>query len=332
MGTSLSRGRAGAPIVIGLVLAAWFIWLFAAALHLPQAHELPVALVAPDAVAAKVTAGLEQQAPGAFSVTSYGAESEARAAIADRGEVGAFVAGANGATILVASGASEATAAAVAGAFTAVAGAMQLAPTIEDVVPLPADDPHGTVPFFLVLGVSLSALIYAVIAYASGATGSLPGLGERLASLVAFAVLDGLVAAAAVGLVLGFDENTWLLAAVCAVLALAVASATAALQELAGTAGSGLAALFVVILGAACSGAMAGPWFLPDGFRALAPILPPGVGLAAARSTLYFDGAALGVPLVTLAAWAAVALGIVVAVDLWRHRPVTRPVPSPVAS
>ena len=44
MGTSLSRGRAVAPIVIGLVLAVWFIWLFAAALHLPQAHELPVAL------------------------------------------------------------------------------------------------------------------------------------------------------------------------------------------------------------------------------------------------------------------------------------------------
>jgi hypothetical protein len=332
MGTSLSRGRAVAPIAIGLVLAAWFIWLFAAALHLPQVHELPVALVAPDAVATPVTAGLEQQAPGAFSVTSYGSESDARAAIAGRGEVGAFVVGASEATILVASGASEATVAAVSGAFTAIAGAMQLTSTVEDVVPLPPDDPHGTVPFFLVLGVSLSALIYAVIAHASGATGTRPGLGERLASLMAFAVLDGLVAATAVGLVLGFDENTWLLAAVCAMLALAVASATAALQELAGTAGSGLAALFVVILGAACSGAMAGPWFLPDGFRALAPILPPGVGLAAVRSTLYFDGAALGVPLVTLAAWAAVALGIVVAVDLWRQRPVTRPVPAPVAS
>lgn len=332
MGTSLSRGRSVAPIVIGLVLAAWFIWLFAAALHLPQAHELPVALVAPDAVVGKVTAGLEQQASGAFLLTRYGSEPDARAALADRGEVGAFVAGANGTTILVASGASEAAAAAVAGAFTAVAGAMQQAPTVEDVVPLPANDPHGTVPFFLVLGVSLSALIYAVIAFASGTTETRPSLGERLASLAAFAVLDGLVAAAAVGLVLGFDENSWLLAAVCAMVALAVASATAALQEVAGTAGSGLAALFVVILGVACSGAMAGPWFLPDGFRALAPILPPGVGLAAVRSTLYFDGAALGVPLATLVAWVAIAVGIVVAVDLWRHRPVTRPVPAPVAS
>jgi hypothetical protein len=331
MGASFARGRAVAPIVIGLVLAAWFIWLFAAALHLPQAHGLPVALVAPDAAAAQVTAGLERQAPGAFSVTTYGSEADARAAIADRDAVGALVVGPNGATILVASGASEAAAGAVSGAFAALAGALQLAPTVEDVAPLPADDPHGMVPFFLVLGVSLSALVYAVIAHASGATGAQPGLGQRLASLVTFAVLDGLVAAGAVGLVLGFDEDTLLLATVCATLALAVASATVALQGIAGTAGSGLAALFVVILGVACSGALAGPWFLPDGFRALAPILPAGVGLAAVRGTLYFDGAALGLPLMTLAAWAVVSLGIVVGVDLWRHRHAGRLMPAPVA-
>ena len=94
MGASFARGRAVAPIVIGLVLAAWFIWLFAAALHLPQAHELPVALVAPDAAAAQVTAGLERQAPGAFAVTTYGSEADARAAIADRDAVGALVVGA----------------------------------------------------------------------------------------------------------------------------------------------------------------------------------------------------------------------------------------------
>jgi len=331
MGTSFARGRAVAPIVIGLVLAAWFVWLFAAALHLPQAHDLPVALVAPDAVAAQVAAGLEQQAPGAFAVTTYGSESDARAAIADRDEVGALVAGANGATILVASGASESAAGAVAGAFSALAGALQLTPTIEDVAPLPAGDPHGTVPFFLVLGVSLSALIYAILARAVGATGERPALGRRLVSLLTFAVLDGLVAAGAVGLVLGFDEGFWLLAGMCAVLALAVASATAALQELAGTAGSGLSALFVVILGVACSGAMAGPWFLPDGFRALAPILPPGVALAAVRGTLYFDGAALALPLLALASWAVISLAIVVGVDLRRHRPAGRPMPAPVA-
>ena len=331
MTASLARGRAIAPIVIGLVLAAWFVWLFAAALHLPQAHELPVALVAPDAAAAQVTAGLERQAPGAFTVTTHGSASEARSALADREAVGAFVVGADGATILIASGASEASASAVAGAFTALAGALQLAPTVEDVAPLPDDDPHGTVPFFLVLGVSLSALIFAVTAQAPGANGSRPSLGERLAALVTFAVLDGLVAAGAVGVVLGFDEDTWMLATVCALLALAVASATVALQELVGAAGSGLSALFVVILGVACSGAMAGPWFLPDGFRALAPLLPPGIGLAAVRDTLYFDGAVLGLCAATLGSWAIVSLAVVVGVDLWRHRPAGQAMAAPAA-
>ena len=310
------------PTVVGAVLAGLFVWLFAAALHQPRPHELPVGLVAPDAVAARATGGLEVASPGAFAVVRFATAEEARASVEDRAVAGAFVAGPGTPVILVASGNSQASAGAISGAFGAIATASGSPATVEDVRPLPADDPYGVVPFFLVLGVSLSALVYQVLA---SATPTDVRLTVRLVAMVVLAVLAGLAAAGAVGLALGFDASLWLLSAVCALLALAVAAATAALHSIFGRAGLGLAALGVVILGAACSGGLVGPSFLPDGFRQLSPFMPAGVGLYAVRGTLYFDGADLVAPLAVLVTWIVISLGVLSAAESWRHRAAARP-------
>jgi hypothetical protein len=301
---------AAPPIVVGIVIAGLFAWLFAAAFHQPQAHGLTVGLVAPDQAASAITAGLEQNAPGTFTVSRYDTADAARAAIDDRTIVGAYIVAADAPPeILVASANGEASAGAVSGALTGVAKAAGATPTVTDVRPLPASDPKGVVPFFLVLGVSLSGLLYAILASVSPTT--LP-LSVRLTAMAIFAILAGLTAAAAVGLVIGFDTWYWTLAVVCTGIAWAVAATTAALQVLFGRAGLGLSAIFVVLLGAATSGGMVGSAFLPDGFRELSAVLPAGVGLYAARSALYFDGAALLWPIVVLVLWIVVALGVLV--------------------
>ena len=305
-----------APVGIGAALVLVFVWLFAAALHAPAPSNLPVALVAPDQASAQIEAGLQQRAPGAFAVTRYESLDAARQAIDDRAVAGGFVLGPGTATILVASGASEATAGAIEGAFGGIASGMGVTTTITDLHSLPPNDPHGLVPFFLILGVSISSIVYAVAASFLAKR----SLAPRLTALVAFAVLDGLAAALAVALVLGYENVDWALAAVCAVLALAIASTTLALRRLVGFAGLGLSALFVVILGLASSGAMLGPEFLPGAFRALTIALPPGAALAAVRGVWYFDGAAIAVPLASLACWIVAALVVLIGVDAWRAR------------
>lgn len=308
-GSKVSGKRAlAAPIAVAVTVAAVFTWLFAAALHQPEPHGLRLGIVAPDQIAAAAAAGIEQASPGGFVVTRYGSADEVRAAIANRDVVGALAVGQDGATIMVAGATGKATVGAVSAALTAVAAQAGATPSVEDVRPLPANDPNGLVPFFLLLGVDVSALSYQILAYVLA--GAAP-LRSRLAALLGFAVLDGFAAAVAVALVLGFEPSFWLLWAMCSLLALAVASATAALQELFGLAGTAVSAIVVVLFGAACSGSIIGADFLPDAFRALSPVLPPGAALYAIRGTLYFDGAGLTVPVAVLVTWSVVALAVI---------------------
>jgi hypothetical protein len=306
-----------APVLAGVVVAMAIVWLMASALHSPAPHGLRVGLVAPDQAAAAISASLESKQPGAFTIVRYASSDEARAAVDDRSAAGAVIVGNGTVQILVASGDSEASAAAISGAFTGVASGMGATPSVTDVHPLPASDPHGIVPFFLVLAVSVAGLVYGAVALILGGSASLL---RQAGSLLAFALLGGLGAAATVGFVVGHDASQWLLALVCGLLALAVGSTTMALQRLAGIAGIGLAALFVVLLGMATSGGMVGPSFLADGFRELAGILPPSAALAAVRGTMYFDGAGLALPTAVLVAWIVVAFAVLVGAQVWIGR------------
>jgi len=232
--------------------------------------------------------------------------------------VGALILGPSQPAVLVAGGAGEATSNAVRGALGGAVTAMGQTAKVEDVRPLPESDPHGVVPFFLVLGVSISALIYQILASFMVERAS---LGARVGAMVGFAVLDGLIAGVAVGLVLGFDASFWPLAVVCGALAFAIVAATAALQAAFGRPGIGISALFVVILGAATSGSIVGPDFLPDAFRSLSPVLPSGAALSAVRGALYFDAAGLASPLLVLSGWVVVSVAIVAGLGAWRtHR------------
>ena len=147
--------------------------------------------------------------------------------------------------------------------------------------------------------------------------------------LCVFSVLDGLIAALAVGVVLGFDSGYWALAGVCALLALAVSSATAASCELFGRAGIGVAGLVLILLGNASSGSVVGGAFLPQPFRWLSFGLPAGSGLDAVKSVLYFGGDGAGRRLGTLAVWVAGSLVVAACVAgarVWRKQRKAQPV------
>lgn len=303
-----------APMAVSVVMVFVFVWLFGAALHRPEPHGVPVGFVGPATVAEKVGAAVETNAPGAFTLVAYTSADEARGAIEDRDIAGALVVGSGQPRILVASAGGQAASGAITGAFSALAQAFGQSAAVEDVQPLPGSDSRGLVPFFLVLGVSVSAFLFQVLARER--TGS-QRLLSSIGSMLVFAAVDGLAAALAVGIVIGF-ESYWPLAGACALLALAVTAATAAWCRLFGRAGVGVAGLIVILLGNASSGSVIGSAFLPQPFRGLSPVLPGGSALEAVCSVLYFGGAGAGWRVATLALWAAGSFAMLACVAAWR--------------
>jgi hypothetical protein len=318
-----------APVVAGAVAGMLILWMLASAMHGGAPHSLRVGVVAPDQALSQVSAALDQKEPGAFSIVRYTTADEARAAVDSRDVAGAVVFGNGTMEIKVASGNGPASANAIGGAFSAIAQATGAKPTVTDLRPMSSTDPIGIVPFFLVLTVSLSGLICGLVALMLGGR---PSLMTRLGAMVVFAIVSGFLAAGMVGFVGTFDASLWPLSAICMLLALSVAVTTLALQRLVGVAGTGLSALCVVVLGVATSGGMAGPAFLNDGFRELAGILPPSAALSAARGALYFDGAGIYGPCLSLAAWIVVAGAALVAAERWMApRAMALPRPQPEA-
>jgi len=107
---------------------------------------------------------------------------------------------------------------------------------------------------------------------------------------------------------------------------LAFVTFVAACQAVVGLPGTGLAALAFVFIGNAASGGTVAFPFLPDGFRQLAPWLPNGAIVSAARDVVYLPDAGVSHPLLVLGIWLAGSFAVLGCVDLLhlaerRHRP-----------
>jgi hypothetical protein len=89
-----------------------------------------------------------------------------------------------------------------------------------------------------------------------------------------------------------------------------------ACQAVTGLPGTGLAALVLVFAGNAVSGGTVPFAFLPGGFRQVAPWLPNGAIVSAARDVTYLPGSDLDHPLLVLGIWLAASLAVLAAVDL----------------
>jgi hypothetical protein len=139
----------------------------------------------------------------------------------------------------------------------------------------------------------------------------------RLAAAVAFALL------AACGSVLVLDTVLGALTGAAGALlevgflgALTFVAFVTACQVVTGLPGTGLAALVLVFVGNAVSDGTVPFAFLPAGFRQVAPWLPNGAIVSAARDVVYLPGSDLGHPLLVLGIWLAASLLVLAAVDL----------------
>lgn len=310
----LSRGRTIAMIIAVLLLQAAFIASYVGGLHGPGPHHVPVAVVAPLQQVDRLGAVL---GPAADTVrlVSEPSVAAAQAAIRGRDVYGALVPSPGSTELLVASARGPAAATLLEQVFTPVAEAQGQQLQVRDVAPLPTGDPRGLTSFYLVIGWIVGAyLVAAIIGLYRGMTPAGPrDAAVRLGLLAAYAVVSGAVGVGIVQAGYGYlPGNSMAVLGIGALLVLAVALFTTALESVAGIIGTGIAILIFVVLGNPSAG---GPWpieLTPGLWRSIGPWLPNGTATTAVRQAAYFSSHATAVPLLELVGYAVVgALGTV---------------------
>jgi len=294
------------PVVAGVAILVILLLVIGAAIRDPKPHDIAVGVTGPAQAIDPLVAGFRQNAPGAFSFTTYDSADAARAAVDDRSVAAALIVAPSGPTLVVAGGAGEAITGAVSGAFGAAFKAQGTELAIETVHPFPAGDSHGVLLFFLVLATLVASIV-------AGALATLGGAGIRSTTLApvlaAFALAAGVLGVlTASWLADGYGDGTWTLMGLAALLAFAISTVVAACARWAGAPGVALGAFVVVLLGIVSAGGPLGSSFLPDAYRAIAPWLPVAPAYSAMRGALAFGGVGMAEPILVLAGWTLIGL------------------------
>ncbi|MEU0805978.1 hypothetical protein [Streptomyces sp. NPDC005970] len=303
---SLKPLRNAVIAAVGVIAVfSMFLLSYSGAFANPKPHDIPVAVVAPQAVAAKL------DATSALDVRTVPSASAARELVKDRTVYGAFVMDAKGNLSLdIASGGGRSVALALTTIAQTMTGEQGTTLTVNDLAPLGNNNPSGTFEFYCVLFLSIAAAMGAtVLGRVLGTVRDVRHMLRRGAFLLGYtALLSGtflLLADALAGALVGHAGELFLVfwaytTAVC----LAVTGIAARL----GTVVALIVSMAITILGNASAGGPVAAPMLNSFFRAVNPVFPQGAGMTWIRGVLYFDDHGIGTGMTTLAVWAAVGL------------------------
>jgi hypothetical protein len=304
-----SRRSVALPLVAVTVVAlaqVLLVLLFSWASSRTEPHDLPVVVAGPPQAATAVAQGLTQARPGAFDVSVLDDEAAAREAVTGRTAYAAIVLGPSGTTVYTASAASPVVAQLLGEALPAAL--QRAAPgtpvTVTDLVPAPADDPHGN-------GVPMGLIPITITSIVAGTAVVLLTRRwlVRLLAIGLYAVLAGALSTLALQTVLGCLTGPWGPdAAVLGLVALAVAAASGGFVALLGPAGAAVPAVLFFFFGFPFSGVTSAWELLPTPWGLIAQYLPVGAAGSALRSVAFFDGARSAEPLLVLGSWALLGL------------------------
>jgi len=310
-----SPGRLFATAIAAAVVTLVLTLSFGFADHAPSPHGLRIAVAAPASFIQELAAGLGHAEPGGFTVVAEPSAPAVMASVRSQSAAGGLVAGLTGpVTIVTADAAGVSQQQAVAAALTDATMALDRYAHPLDLAPLPATDRAGLSVFVFEFGLLIPSVIGSIGLF-------LLGRRFRLWWRVGAAVLFALLAAG--GSVLALDAIFGALTGASAALigvgflgSLTFVAFVTACQAVTGLPGTGLAALVLVFIGNAVSGGTVPFAFLPDGFRQVAPWLPNGAIVAAARDVAYLPQSDLAHPLLVLGIWLAGSLAVLTGVDL----------------
>ena len=107
-----------APTVGGLVVLVTLLGLIGTAVRDPHPHDVPVGLVGPAPAVQQLSDGLNTNAPGAFQLTTYGSDADARAALDSNDIDAVLVIGSDAPRLIVAGAAGDAVSGLITTVFT----------------------------------------------------------------------------------------------------------------------------------------------------------------------------------------------------------------------
>ena len=300
----------GLSVLVGVLVAA-FSWPAVTS----EVKNLPVAIVAPDAVAEQLESALDEKAPGTFVLSAADDRDDAVAQIERRDVYGAIVV-ADSPEVLVASAGSPV----VSQLLTSIAGQLQVqlqagadaqaaaagveAPTITvavtDVVPLVDTDPRGTglaaASFPLVLGGMIGGIALTI---------ALVGVWRRVVALGLYVVVAGFAAAAILQFWFQVLPGDYLLNSAAYALAfLAIGAPIVGFASLVGRPGVAIGPLVFLLFANPISAAAQPVEFLPEPWGAIGQWFPPGAAATLIRDVAYFPSADATFPWLVLAGWA----------------------------
>ena len=306
-----------------LLLQLGFILSYVGAFHAPHPYRIPIGVVAPAPVAAKVSAELNGIASQPLHASSVDSVATARREIENGTLSAALVVDSASKTdrLLVASAGGASIVTAVEEIITDAEASLHRHAVVEDVVPLQPGDGHGLTGFYLVIGWIVGGYLVAALLEISGGASraTLRRAIIRLLAVVPYAILSGLGGAVIVGPVLGALTGhlvaLWWLGTL---LVLSAAAVTMAFQALFGVIGIGITVLLFVVLGNPSAGARTRPHCSLRSGRALRGVLPNGAGVDAVRRIVYFGAHGIGGDLAVIVLY-IVAGVLITLIAAWRR-------------
>lgn len=294
-------GRIG--VIVGVLTALLVVLLSAFALPPLNAgpHQVPLAVGGEPSSATAVREQLTSRQPDAWELHTARDAAHARALIMDREVYGALVTSSTETRLLVATAAGPAVAEELEVLARSLDTGRRAVRPVEDVRPLPGDDPTGA-------GLAAGALPLALGGWIGGVAvlAAVRGARRQAAAAAAFAVLGGLSLTALLQFAFGSLDGDYRMTAGAAILGISATAWTIlGLRTALGNAGLACGAVVLIVLGNPLSGLSSAPELLPAGWGTLGQLLPPGATGSLLRSVAYFDGAGGLGPALVLVCWLA---------------------------
>ncbi|MCD2158988.1 ABC transporter permease [Fructobacillus sp. M1-13] len=137
------------------------------------------------------------------------------------------------------------------------------------------------------------------------------GKRQKFFAAIAFAITGGLGLTAVIQFGLGTFDGNYFITSLGAMLGIAAtAFFVLGLLEMLGNGGLIIAAITLILLGNPLSGLGSAPEMLPAGWGFFGQLLPPGATGTLLRNLTFFDGHAIAMPLLVLASYIIVGLGL----------------------